>query len=116
MLTPSTLALTIPPLLLSTAHLSRSGPLFIFGYSLVLHSPVKILRNNAFPAGIVQLRSALPPLVPSKNHTGPCCPTVQRVPKLSLIGLLLAGVEISHCHCFAPQSLYVRPYGLEPKG
>src|SRR6185437_14208324 len=105
MLTPSTLALTIPPLLLSTAHLSRSGPLLIFGYSLVLHSPVKILRNNALPEGSY----VLPPLVPSKNHTGPSCPTAQRLPTLSLIGLLLEGVEISHCHCFAPQSLYVNP-------
>ena len=62
------------------------------------------------------LQSILPPLVPGKNHTGPCCLSAQCVPVLSVRGFIFEGMEIAHCHHLPAQSLYAKPYGLEFSG
>src|SRR5262245_4189462 len=68
-------------------------------------SEFKIGKNNAFPAGTVQLRvTGSPPLVPAKKNTGPNCCSAQFAPVVSAIGLLAAGIDNTHCHHWALHS------------
>ena len=63
----------------------------------------------AFPEGIVQVRSATPPNVPARNHTGPSWPCAQFTPVLSFRGFLFVGTETAHCHHFALHSPWDLP-------
>src|SRR5262245_40292331 len=98
---PSTLADNVAPSLRSLAHLRNSSSVLRLGNSVLLHSASRTTRNNAFPAGIVQVRSSLPPEVPGKNHTGPFCPIAHFSPVSSPTGLLSSGMEVIQFHQLA---------------
>src|SRR5690242_4726843 len=52
--------------------------------------PVQDGKWSALPSGMVQARvvgAAVPPQSPARNHTTPCCPTMQLSPVSSANGL-----------------------------
>src|SRR5207249_3174227 len=55
-------------------------------------------KKSAVCAGTEHLRSAEPPSVPIRNHTGPCCPMAHRSPVLSRSGFSDVGNERTNCH------------------
>jgi hypothetical protein len=58
-------------------------------------------KNSVLLAGTAQLRFmgfAVSPKWPPRNHTGPCCPTMQRSPVVSSKGLTEPGIDSAHCH------------------
>src|SRR6266496_6241608 len=71
----------------------------------------------AFPEGIVQSRTTLPPPVPARNHTfGSFWLVSQYLPLSSFIGFLSVGMDNTHCHHFMLHCPYVWPYGFDPGG
>ena len=53
------------------AEIRSSDSVLALGYSAKEHSLLEIGNRIAFPNGIIHVRSAEPPSVPAKNHTGP---------------------------------------------
>src|SRR5262249_39562999 len=61
-------------------------------------------KRIAFPAGIVQVRVALPPVVSARNQTGPDWPLAASAPVPSRSELLAFGIASTHFHQAADHS------------
>src|SRR5262249_3510320 len=90
--------------------------------SSVEHSALMTGKNSAFPAGTLQLPTAIPDalMTPVRNQTGPgsACPFAPLVqePPSSKKGFRFAANESAHYHHLALPSPYVMPNGLASGG
>src|ERR1700687_4999152 len=69
-------------------------------------------KKVSLPSGTAHVRAAEPPEnVPARNHSEPCCPTMQLPPVVSSSGLTGVGIERAHCCHSALNCLKFPPAG-----